>query len=108
MNIRNVVSILSILALAFVYAEEPAPEQNERPDQAHEELTAEQKEALSKFLALQESPEKSGKWQKEGESLVCDGFLTRVENDDHCAAEVPSDWRPFEFNGKTYYVQPLT
>ncbi len=34
-------------------------------------------------------------------------YLTRIEKEDYCAAEVPSDWRPFEFNGRNYYVQPL-
>ena len=35
-------------------------------------------------------------------------YIAHIEKGDYCAAEVPSDWLPFEFNGRTYYVQPLT
>jgi hypothetical protein len=33
--------------------------------------------------------------------------MTRFEDVDYCAATIPDDWEPFEFNGTIYYVQPL-
>lgn len=49
-----------------------------------------------------------GKWIEENGSKICVGFLTRVADEDFCASTIPSDWEPFEFNGHTYYVQPLS
>lgn len=51
--------------------------------------------------------EYSGKWVERDGVMVCDGYLTRVEDEDHCVAEVPDDWEKFTFDGKTYYMQPL-
>ncbi len=48
-----------------------------------------------------------GSWQEEGGSIICLGYLTRVESEDYCAESVPDDWTPFTFAGQTYYVQPL-
>jgi hypothetical protein len=39
--------------------------------------------------------------------LLCEGFLTKFENDDYCSSVVPEDWVPFEYQGQEYYVQPL-
>ncbi|MCZ6561276.1 MAG: TonB family protein [Gammaproteobacteria bacterium] len=51
----------------------------------------------------------SGEWQiLDGFRKVCDGYLTRPQEEDFCAAEVPGDWVPFQFEGKTYYMQPLS
>ena len=50
----------------------------------------------------------SGNWLEKDGVLECDGFLIRTESDDFCAAEVPDDWREFEFNGETYYAVPLS
>ncbi len=52
--------------------------------------------------------EYSGEWVDRNGSRLCDGYLTRREDEDFCVAEVPNDWRPFEFDGKTYHVQPLS
>jgi len=49
-----------------------------------------------------------GTWFDQNGSRICDGFLTRNVNEDYCAAVVPGDWVPFEFNGQTYYMQPLS
>ena len=49
-----------------------------------------------------------GTWYDQNGSRICKGFLTRNINEDFCAAEVPIDWVPFEFNGQTYYMQPLS
>ena len=57
-------------------------------------------------LASRDLP--SGNWVDKNGSRICDGFLTRRADHDFCAAEIPSDWLPFEFDGKTYYMQPLS
>lgn len=49
-----------------------------------------------------------GEWVEENGSKICMGFLTRFEDEDFCAAAIPADWDPFEFNGHTYYMQPLS
>ena len=50
----------------------------------------------------------SGKWIEQDGVPMCDGYLTRVENEDYCEAQVPEDWQPFEFDGRTYFMIPLT
>ncbi|MCH9027903.1 MAG: hypothetical protein IIA05_12460 [Proteobacteria bacterium] len=51
----------------------------------------------------------SGEWQiLDGFRKVCDGYLTRPGGDDYCQKEIPADWVPFVFEGKTYYMQPLS
>ncbi|MCH7509900.1 MAG: TonB family protein [Proteobacteria bacterium] len=51
----------------------------------------------------------SGEWQiLDGFRKVCDGYLTRAVGDDYCQKEIPVDWLSFEFEGKTYYMQPLS
>ena len=52
-------------------------------------------------------PRFSGEWEKRDGEWVCDGYLTRDEDEVHCSAHVPDDWIPFEFEGRTYYVAPL-
>ena len=49
----------------------------------------------------------SGAWLELNGARICDGYMTRLESEDYCAATVPEDWRPFEFDGQTYFVQPL-
>ena len=53
-------------------------------------------------------PELSGKWIEKDGVLMCDGYLTRIESEDHCESKIPADWTPFEFDGRTYYMIPLT
>ena len=57
--------------------------------------------------AANNGKEYSGEWVNRDGELVCDGYLMRKANEDFCSATVPDDWKPFWFNGKTYYVQPL-
>ncbi len=38
---------------------------------------------------------------------ICEGLLTNIHTYDFCTDTVPDDWRPFEFDGETYYVIPL-
>ena len=49
-----------------------------------------------------------GEWLEQDGVRTCVGFLTRNADQDYCAAEIPADWVPFEFNGQTYSVQPLS
>ena len=51
----------------------------------------------------------SGEWQiLDGFRKVCDGYLTRAGGDDFCQKKIPEEWLSFEFEGKTYYMQPLS
>ena len=52
-----------------------------------------------------DSGDHSGKWRRDGHSIQCDGYMTRHE--DYCEEIVPEAWKPFVFNGETYYMQPL-
>jgi hypothetical protein len=54
---------------------------------------------------VQDSP--SGQWVERDGQIVCDGYLTRFDDQDYCSADVPEDWKPFTFDGELYYVQPL-
>ena len=55
----------------------------------------------------QEEREFSGKWIQQDGVRYCDGYLTRNADEEYCSANVPEDWRPFEFDGVTYFVAPL-
>lgn len=48
-----------------------------------------------------------GQWELRDGVRVCNGYLTRVEDEDFCANSVPEDWKKFDFNGQTYYRVPL-
>ena len=39
--------------------------------------------------------------------LFCDGNLTSLYDEGFCADEVPDQWIAFEYQGETYYIQPL-
>ena len=45
---------------------------------------------------------------RKGDFLSCDGYLVRYGSEIYCVTTVPDDWVPFEFNGQTYYRQPLS
>ena len=64
-------------------------------------------EPLSQVEEYPDDNDFSGTWVWADDALTCDGFLTRRGDEDFCEAEIPEDWRPFEFNGQTYYRQPL-
>ena len=49
----------------------------------------------------------TGEWVEKDGSRFCNGYMTRVEGEDFCVSEIPEDWVPFEFDGQTYFVQPL-
>lgn len=57
---------------------------------------------------LGDPPDYSGEWIKRGGIWECDGYLTRFADEEFCTANLPNDWVPFEFEGRTFYVQPLS
>lgn len=59
------------------------------------------------FVAGDHMP-RSGEWVDKDGVLQCDGYMTRRADQDYCSAETPEDWVPFTFDGKKYYMQPLT
>ena len=93
-------------------AQGPAESQPEEHIQA-EGLEAEQRqteqqlseEQMAAALAYLEQHE--GNWVERDGARFCEGYLTRYADEDYCASDVPEDWRPFEFDGQTYYLQPL-
>lgn len=62
-------------------------------------------EQMAAAIAYLEQHE--GNWVERDGALICEGYLTRYADEDYCASEVPEDWQPFEFDGQTYYLQPL-
>ena len=102
MKVTVYVSILLALVLSTGLADEPAEASEDSISEPDLELTSEQPKLFG-----DPSAKETGEWIEKDGMRVCDGYLTRFENEDYCAAEVPSDWQPFEFNGRTYYVQPL-
>ena len=64
--------------------------------------------SISEPNAESEKPTYSGEWTNRDGVREGDGYLTHSENDVHCAAAVPEAWIPFEFEGETYYVAPLS
>jgi len=86
-------------------------------------LTPEQLERLEELMAREnrgfvipprnagrpgDRPDYSGEWTDHGGIKECDGYLTRFEDEEFCSSEIPSDWVPFAFEGRTFYVQPLS
>lgn len=59
-------------------------------------------------LAAADHAPRPGKWVEKDGVLECDGYMTRRADQDYCSAEIPEDWVPFTFDGKEYYMQPLT
>jgi len=57
---------------------------------------------------LKEHELSPGNWREADGSRICEGYMTRFEDEDYCASQIPEDWIPFQFDGETYYSQPLT
>ena len=112
--------VLIALIVPLVAVAQDDAEVEGQPLEGVEELSPEELdrflEELEKqgFATLPEEPqpepgqrEYSGEWIEEDGERYCDGYLTRNAYEQYCSAEVPQDWRPFEFNGETYFVAPL-
>lgn len=67
---------------------------------------AELAEAKRSGSAATENP-KSGEWLQKDGILMCKGYMNRRADLDYCSSGVPGDWVPFEFDGQTYFLQPL-
>ena len=122
MKVRAYALIVLLGVFSSTNADEPAKNPEESTSEPSSELTPEQLELLYEYMArekrgfvippkttmpLEDQPEFSGEWIEREGMHTCDGYLTRIENEDYCEAEIPADWRPFEFDGRTYFVQPL-
>jgi hypothetical protein len=114
---------LSLTCIVPVLAEETTEAPEEFTVEPFIELTPEQLKLLDEHMVREKRgfvinpgsrvptkrrPELSGKWIEQDGVLMCDGYLTRVESEDYCEAQVPEDWQPFEFDGRTYFMIPLT
>ena len=112
-----------LLALVGVAACSDEPDDNSyvTPTEPSTPGTPEQQMLLEEFVdekdrhftipGPHDAPRKptfSGEWTKRDGAWECDGYLTRLENEVHCAPSVPDDWIPFEFEGETFYVAPLS
>lgn len=98
----------SFLALPVVIADQQTDDADAESIQDSEKLSPDDSEGMIIDLTDEGRSKRSGKWLTENGASVCDGYLTQVEDEEYCAAEIPDGWRPFTFNGKTYYMQPLT
>ncbi len=114
---------LSLTFIVPVLAEETTEPPEESTVEPPIELTPEQLKLLDEHMVKEKRgfvfgpgfsvptkrrPELSGKWIEQDGVLMCDGYRTRVESEDYCEAQVPEDWQPFEFDGRTYFMIPLT
>ena len=123
MKVATCVLILTVVVFYSSYADEPEEAPEKPTTEPSDRLTPEHLKKFDgpktgekrgfvvspdRFAPLDDQPEFSGEWIERDGVRTCDGFLTRIESEDFCAAKVPTDWRPFEFDGRTYYVQPLT
>lgn len=64
--------------------------------------------AKAECLAAVDHAPRPGKWVEKDGVIDCDGYMTRRADQDYCSAEIPEDWVPFTYDGKEYYMQPLT
>ena len=84
---------------------DPVPPAGWVPPAASESLPPELWQRLNE-LAAGQLPDSSAPRPPRA-VLDCDHYLTRVESEDFCSEEAPGDWESFEFEGETYFLQPL-
>ncbi len=123
LRISTLAICLFSVACDPLLADESVGAPDEPPNKPERELTPEQLRLFDELMAkekrgfvlpphdpesLKEQPVYSGEWIERGGDRICDGYLTRFEDEDFCSAEIPGDWEPFEFEGTTFYVQPLS
>ncbi len=105
MNARITVLLISISVLSSCQSETISDATEQEPDTTLPFVSSDQFPTLEGYIRRYElSP---GVWREERGSRICDGYMTRYENEDYCASQIPDDWVPFQFNGRKYYVQPL-
>ena len=84
---------------------DPVPPADWVPPAASESSPPELWQRLDAFAARQRSDSSAPRPPRA--VLDCDHYLTRVESEGFCSEEAPGDWESFEFEGKTYFLQPL-
>ena len=107
MKVRAYALIVLLGVFSSTNADEPAKDPEESTSEPSSELTPEQLELLYEHMArekrgfvippkttmpLEDQPEFSGEWIERDGMRTCDGYLTRIENEDYCEAENPADW----------------
>jgi hypothetical protein len=102
---RTAVLFVSAHILAACQADTGADNTEENSIEVLPFVSDDQLPNLDKYLKEYELP--PGMWREKNGSKICDGYMTRFENEDYCSAKVPEGWVPFQYNGETYYVQPL-
>jgi len=103
MPVRFIMLVSAVLIAAGCRGAEPPSAETTTP--TNPPATIDPSHEPNSLMAPELPP---GTWREEHGARFCEGYLTRREDLDYCAAEVPGDWEPFEFDGQTYYVQPLT
>ncbi len=119
MQLFTRVILVALLAPLAVIAEDEAETEAQLPDDV-QELSPEEFDRLLRELqeqgfaelptkpkSEQDEREYSGEWIEENGERYCDGYPTRNADEEYCSTDIPEDWRPFEFDGETYYVAPL-
>ena len=96
MKSKNLVLSVSLLALIACQTDKESASSADQPEAASPEMLPDD---ITTIL--------EGRIRK-GDFLSCDGYLVYFESENYCVSEVPADWVPFEFNGRTYYKQPLS
>ena len=105
MDSRNAVLLSSFMVLIACQAEIPTDIEESNSVSVLPFSSLEESAALEDYL--REHGLAPGNWRYEDVARICDGYMTRFEDEIYCASEVPDDWVPFEFDGQIYYVQPL-
>ncbi len=119
MKLFTQIILIALLMPLAVVAEDEAETEGQHPDDI-QELSPKELDRILRdleergFAKMPEKPKSepgerdySGEWIKEDGVRYCDGYLTRNADEQYCSADIPEDWRPFEFDGETYYVAPL-
>ena len=63
--------------------------------------------ALGELQPFPGSRHDRGKWVREGGVIWCDGYLTSVKSDRYCSEYPQPGGVQFDFDGKSYVMQPL-
>ena len=120
MRLFTRVILIALLVPLAVIAEDDAETEHRLPDSI-QELSPEEFDRFLRELeeqgfaklpmepkSEQDERDYSGEWIEEDGVRYCDGYLTRNADEEYCSTEIPDDWQPFEFDGETYYVAPLS
>ena len=102
MTQRGVAALFIAVSVCACAPEAERTEQVEQAQTERRQLQDSEREAILAYLERNQS-----NWVERDGALVCEGYMTRYENEEFCSSEVPDDWRPFEFDGQTFYMQPL-